>query len=81
MSTTTVAVAAYLLGGTAHWIGRAASVAAGLLAALSFGPQKWFDPAIGRIWPAVLLAQIAILVIGWTALIPTRERRHPDAAS
>ena len=30
---------------------------------LSFGPQKYLDPAFSRIWPAVIVAQIAILAI------------------
>jgi len=32
-------------------------------AALSFGPQKYVDPAFPQIWPAVLTAQICIVVI------------------
>lgn len=30
---------------------------------VSFGPQKYLDPAFSRIWPAVLAAQAAIAVI------------------
>lgn len=32
-------------------------------ALVSFGPQKFFDPALSRIWPAVITAQAAVLVI------------------
>ena len=32
-------------------------------ALVSFGPQKYFDPAFSRIWPAVITAQIAAIVI------------------
>ena len=38
-------------------------VLACLLAALSFGPQKYFDPAFAQVWPAVLSGQIAILAL------------------
>ena len=45
---------------------KALGVLAALCALVSFGPQKWLDPAIGQIWPAVLLGEIAaaILIIG-----------------
>ena len=38
-------------------------------ALVSFGPQKYFDPAFSRIWPAVIAAQIAAIVIfvSWIA--------------
>lgn len=39
------------------------TILACLTALISYGPQKWFDPAIGSIWPAVLLAQLAIIAI------------------
>lgn len=32
---------------------------------VSFGPQKYLDPAFSRIWPAVIAAQLAILVMLW----------------
>ncbi len=36
---------------------------------VSFGPQKYFDPAFSRIWPAVITAQIAVVVIvAWNIL-------------
>lgn len=34
-----------------------------LTALISYGPQKYVDPAFPKIWPAVILAQIAIAVI------------------
>ncbi|MCB1419488.1 MAG: hypothetical protein KDJ74_11000 [Notoacmeibacter sp.] len=46
--------------------GRAGKVLSGLavLAALiSFGPQKYFDAAFPQIWPAVVTAQLACMVI------------------
>lgn len=58
-----VAVAALQLGDTTTRAGRIASLAAVALALLSFGPQKWFDPTFGEIWPAVGLAQLAIIAL------------------
>ncbi|MCR9136392.1 MAG: hypothetical protein NXI27_10385 [Alphaproteobacteria bacterium] len=58
-----VAVAAVLLGEATTRAGQAASLLAAALALLSFGPQKWFDPTFGEIWPAVTLAQVAIVVL------------------
>jgi len=58
-----VAVAAMILGGTTSLNGSAVSSVAALLALVSYGPQKWFDPAIGQIWPAVLLGQLAVIVV------------------
>ncbi len=58
-----VAVAALVLGGTTSRSGGVTSVVAAMLALVSFGPQKWIDPAIGQIWPAVLLGQIASVAL------------------
>lgn len=33
------------------------------MALISFGPQKYFDAQFGLIWPAVILGQLAALVI------------------
>jgi hypothetical protein len=39
-------------------------------ALVSFGPQKYLDPAFPRIWPAVITAQAAIAVlIGWCVVV------------
>ena len=75
-----VTVAALMLGGVDSLIGRVTSATAVLLALLSFGPQKWLDPSIGRIWPAVLLAQVAVVVIGisWFAALRDSDRRPRD---
>ncbi|MEC8630358.1 MAG: hypothetical protein VXY73_09710 [Pseudomonadota bacterium] len=43
--------------------GRVLSVLAALMAAASFGPQKYFVPEFPLIWPAVIGAQIAIVTI------------------
>ena len=41
----------------------ALSVLAAFMALLSYGPQKWADPNIAEIWPAVLLGQVLALVL------------------
>ncbi|MCG6902341.1 MAG: hypothetical protein LJE68_06620 [Rhodobacter sp.] len=43
--------------------GRTLSVLAGLMALISFGPQKYFDAQFALIWPAVILGQLAAVVI------------------
>ena len=42
-------------------------------ALVSYGPQKYFDPAFARIWPAVLLAQAAIAVAAYLAIDTLRK--------
>lgn len=54
-----LAAAAIPLGGTRTRAGAVCTLVAVLLALVSYGPQKWADGAIGLIWPAVLLAQLA----------------------
>ena len=44
-----IAVAAIVLGATRTRLGTAVSVLAAVLALVSYGPQKWIDPAIGQI--------------------------------
>ena len=34
-----------------------------LLSAISYGPQKFFDPAFPLVWPAVIAGQIAVLAL------------------
>lgn len=41
------------------------SAIAAILSLVSFGPQKYLDPAFPEIWIAVLAAQIAIVTIGF----------------
>jgi hypothetical protein len=50
--------------------GRILSLLSAVMAALSYGPQKYFDPAFAEIWPAVLTAQGAIICIIWAILAP-----------
>ena len=58
-----VAASAIVFGATATNTGRAFCALAALLALFSFGPQKYFDPQLGLIWPAVVTAQIAAAVL------------------
>lgn len=58
-----VATCAILMGSNTTGIGRAFSLLAGLLALVSYGPQKYFDAAFPLIWPAVIAAQIAIITL------------------
>ncbi len=46
-----------------------------LTALVSFGPQKYFDPAFLRIWPAVITAQIAVIVIVAWCVVAFRRGR------
>ncbi|MEQ8449269.1 MAG: hypothetical protein RIB97_06235 [Nitratireductor sp.] len=57
------ALTALLLDDEQSRAGSAFALLATLLALVSFGPQKWFDPAIAKIWPAVIAAEIAVAVI------------------
>jgi len=52
------------------------SLVAAFLALISFGPQKWVDPSIGLIWPAVLLGQVAAVVI---VIQFFKQRAHTQA--
>jgi len=49
-----------------------------LTAMVSFGPHKYFDPAFGRIWPAVITAQLATLVIVYWAFTTWRQMRSAE---
>ena len=67
--------ASLAIGAAALCIGRGntrAAVVLGIVfavtALVSFGPQKYIDPAFSRIWPAVLTAQCAIAVIAVSSI-------------
>lgn len=68
-----VAMAAIILRPEARF-GTVLSVLAAILAALSFGPQKYFDAQFGLIWPAVLGGQLAIIAIVYGAITASRHR-------
>lgn len=54
---------ALFLKGIETRAGQILCLLAALLAAVSFGPQKYFDAQFPLIWPAVLTGQIAIVTI------------------
>lgn len=68
------AAAFHLLRQSARFGGSLALLFA-LSALVSFGPQKYFDPEISRIWPAVITAQFAVIaILAWS--IGTLKKRR-----
>lgn len=63
-----LATCALLTGDCKTGGGRIFGLLAALAALVSFGPQKYFDPAFAQIWPAVIAAQIAIVALAVLAL-------------
>ena len=72
-----IAGAAMVLGAASTGLGAVTSLVAAALSLISFGPQKWLDPSLGEIWPAVLVAEIAVLVL--VAEVWLRQRAHKGA--
>ncbi len=68
-----VAAAALCLQGAGGRLGAGLALLAGLLGLISFGPQKWLDPALPEIWPAVLVGQVAALAVLVAALLRLRR--------
>ena len=58
-----IGVAAYVLVASGARFATATAVLFALTALVSYGPQKYFDPALPKIWPAVIVAQSAVVVI------------------
>jgi len=58
-----VAGGALAMGATSTAMGRVLCGLAAVMAAISFGPQKYFDPQFPLIWPAVITAQGAIITL------------------
>ena len=52
-----------------------------LTALVSYGPQKYVDPAFPKIWPAVIVAQAAIAVILGRAVYGAIRRMGPAGGS
>ncbi|MCU0829111.1 MAG: hypothetical protein MUE52_17380 [Tabrizicola sp.] len=69
-----LALAAAIVGPGTTAIGRVLSLLAAVSALVSFGPQKYLDPKIGQIWPAVIIGQLAALSIILLALRATGSR-------
>lgn len=75
-----VALAAIIVQPLRSSTGRSLSILAALMALLSFGPQKYFDAQFGLIWPAVILGQLAALVIFIEVVRASRSRHKQTAA-
>ena len=58
-----IGTAAYLLVARGARWGIWMALLFALTALVSYGPQKYFDPAFPRIWPAVIVAQAAVAAI------------------
>ncbi len=56
--------------------GRRFALLAAAMALVSYGPQKYADPALVQIWPAVLAGQGAVLVILWQTWACRFRRLH-----
>lgn len=78
-SSVAVAIAAAIMGPLSSFSGKMVSLAAAFLALVSFGPQKWFDPAFPSIWPAVLLAQCAVTAILFTLWVERQKGNRKKA--
>ena len=58
-----MAVSSIILGPTENRAGMTTAILAALASLVSFGPQKYFDPQFPLVWPAVISAQIACMVL------------------
>lgn len=67
--------AAALVLGAENRLGVLTAMLATLLALVSYGPQKWFDPVFGEIWPAVIVGQIAAAGVVYFVWNRSRLRR------
>lgn len=75
-----VACSAMLMGAGTSGAGKILGILAALCAAVSFGPQKYFDPQFAMIWPAVISGQVAILAL-LVAIFRRREEHSVQTAS
>lgn len=58
-----VAIAAMVLQFIPSRLASVSAVVAVALALVSLGPQKWIDPNISQIWPAILVGQFAAVTL------------------
>ena len=71
-----VALSAIVVGPLDTTAGRSLSVVAALTALVSFGPQKYLDPQFALIWPAVILGQLAAVVLVAEVVRALRRRER-----
>ncbi len=76
-----VALSAILTQPVATATGRALAILAAIMALVSFGPQKYLDAQIGLIWPAVVLGQLAAVVIFTQIFGAIRAGREADISN
>ncbi|MCP5086762.1 MAG: hypothetical protein GY952_08180 [Rhodobacteraceae bacterium] len=74
------AFSAIWLGTTDRPAGRVLCLLSALLAAISFGPQKYIDPQFPLIWPAVIAGQVAIVALCVLVARSYRHRNYQAAA-
>lgn len=67
------AAMAALVIGVQSTEGRVLGLVAAAAALVSYGPQKYFDAAFPLVWPAVITAQIAVLVLIVATFAPKGE--------
>lgn len=70
-----IGTAALRLGPHGNLAGTGLAILFVVTALVSFGPQKLVDPAFSRIWPAVITAQVAIIVIAVSVIRRMIERK------
>jgi len=76
-----LAAAALILGPIDTRLGRTTTLCAVITALVSFGPQKWLDPSITQIWPAVGLAQITCAILIGRAIARCLRGRDKTSAA
>ena len=76
-----IGVAAHVLVASGARFAIATALLFALTALVSYGPQKYFDPALPRIWPAVVVAQVAVMVIFARAIGTAARLMRPDDKS
>jgi len=62
------AVGSLILGPDRNRTGRVLGLLAAIMALVSFGPQKYLDPQLSLIWPALICGQLAAAVVIRNAL-------------
>lgn len=68
------AVSAMIMGPVSSRSGKVLAILASLLALVSFGPHKFFDPALPLIWPALVTVWVAIAALIFSILGESRSR-------
>lgn len=69
-----IGMAALFVGCRNARSGQALAIAFALTAVVSFGPQKYIDPTFSRIWPAVVTAQVAIVIVLVQAVLAVKRK-------